>query len=194
MIHHSLDIRICLYAKQKCAKEIVFGKMLLVFSWQNGDLQNVTEFKLWFYKFEEIIRYIRIHKTRCPTTGVSRAKVWHIKRVNTSFVWTTTLEEIEKGFNIENREKEFDFPPACSCGSAVADTRGRWGEDAVRQLTGAQTQTYNQTFVLFFQLLACVLGLQIKLKSSPTNCTLFVSSFSILVGKSLLNYVGCENY
>lgn len=32
-----------------------------------------------------------------------------------------------KGHNIENRGKEFDFPPACSCGSGVTDTRGGWG-------------------------------------------------------------------
>lgn len=43
----------------------------------------------------------------------------------------------EEGLNIDKREKEFDIPPACSCGSAVADTRGRWGKDAVCQLTGA---------------------------------------------------------
>lgn len=38
------------------------------------------------------------------------------------------LEEIEKGCNSEKREKEFNLPQACSCGSAVSDTPERRGE------------------------------------------------------------------
>lgn len=89
-------------------------------------------------------RYISIHKTRCPTTGVSRAKVWHIKRVNTSFVWTTTLEEIEKGATLKKEKKNLISLQLVPVVLQSLTPGEGGGENAVCQLTGAQIEMHNQ--------------------------------------------------